>query len=190
MMHVLVTVASRHGSTREIADAIAQVLRMPGIDADVRRSEEVLDLNSYDAVVLGSAIYMGNWEAAANQFVQRHQSRLPTTPVWLFSSGPVGNNDRPGQGAPSKVVEIARLTHARGHQMFAGKLDRHGLSLGERLVVNVVHAPDGDFRDWSAIRSWADEIGAALKSAAVPAGAAATSSDSPTRSQPASAYFG
>ena len=67
MMHVLVTVASRHGSTREIADAIAQELRMPGIDADVRHVEEVPDLNSYDAVVLGSAIYMGNWESAANQ---------------------------------------------------------------------------------------------------------------------------
>src|SRR5438105_8362943 len=187
-MHGLETVASRHGSSREIADAIVQELRMPGIDADVRHGEEVPDLNSYDAVVLGSAIYMGNWESAANQFLQRHQPRLLTMPVWLFSSGPVGNGDRPGQGDPPKFVEIARLTHARGHQMFAGKLDRHNLSLGERLVVNVVHAPDGDFRDWSAIRSWADEIGAALKSAAVPA--AATSSDSPPRSQPASAYFG
>src|SRR2546423_14354057 len=79
-MHVLVTVASRHGSTREIADAIAQELRMPGIDADVRHVEEVPDLNSYDAVVLGSAIYMGNWESEANQFLQRHQSRLLTIP--------------------------------------------------------------------------------------------------------------
>src|SRR5258708_25169260 len=152
-MDVLVTVASRHGSTREIADAIAQELRMQGVDADVRTIEEVPDLNSYDAVVLGSAVYMGNWEAAANQFVQRYQSRLPTMPVWLFSSGPVGNDDHPGQGDPPKLVEIARLTHARGHQMFAGKLDRHGLSLGERLVVNVVQAPGGDCRDWTPIRS-------------------------------------
>jgi menaquinone-dependent protoporphyrinogen oxidase len=190
VMHVLVAVASRHGSTRDIADAIAQELQVPGVDAEVRTVDEVPDLDGYSAVVLGSAIYMGNWEAAANQFVQRHQSRLLTMPVWLFSSGPVSNGDGPGQGDPSKVVEIARLTHARGHQMFAGKLDRHGLSLGERLIVNVVQAPEGDFRDWSAIRSWADEIGAALKSAAVPAGASATSSDSPTRSQPASPYFG
>ena len=55
-MHVLVAVASRHGSTREIADAIAQELRMQGVDADVRHVEDVPDLNSYDAVVLGSAI--------------------------------------------------------------------------------------------------------------------------------------
>ena len=105
-------------------------------------------------------------------------------PVWLFSSGPVGNDDRPGQADPPKVVEIARLTHARGHQMFAGKLDRHDLSLGERLVVNVVHAPDGDFRDWNAIRTWADEIGAALKSVAT----ADTLPDAPSQSRHASAY--
>src|ERR1700694_192146 len=182
-MHVLVAVASRHGSTRGIADAIAQELQALVLDADVRRVDEVPDLESYGAVVLGSAIYMGNWESAANRFVRRHQAKLQSMPVWLFSSGPVGDDDHPGQGDPPKVVEIAQLSHARGHQMFAGKLDRHELNLGERLVVNVVHAPDGDFRDWNAIRAWADEIGAALKSAA-------TLTDSTTQSRQASAYFG
>src|SRR5438552_3907195 len=116
-MHVLVAVASRHGSTREIADALAQELHVRGADAEVRTVDEVSDLDGYSAVVLGSAMYMGNWESAANRFVQRHQSRLLSMPVWLFSSGPVGNDDHPGQGDPPKVVEIAQLTHARGHQM-------------------------------------------------------------------------
>jgi menaquinone-dependent protoporphyrinogen oxidase len=190
VMHVLVAVASRHGSTREIADAIAQALDGPGVDAEVRTVEDVPDLDRYDAVVLGSAIYMGNWESAASQFVQRHHSKLVTMPVWLFSSGPVGKDEHPGQGDPPKVVEIAQLTRARGHQMFAGKLDRHDLNLGERLVVNVVHAPDGDFRNWSAIRAWADEIGAALKSTAERAIAGSTSSDSSRPSGFGSAYFG
>jgi len=189
-MHILVAVASRHGSTREIADAIAQQLDMPGVDAEVRQVDNVPDLNSYDAVVLGSAIYMGNWEAAANRFVQRHQARLATMPVWLFSSGPVGNDDHPGQGDPPKVAEIAQLTRARGHQMFAGKLDRHALSFGERLVVNVVKAPDGDFRDWSAIRTWADGIATALSAYVAPAGAGDTSSDSSGAPRYGSAYFG
>jgi menaquinone-dependent protoporphyrinogen oxidase len=185
-MHVLVAVASRHGSTREIADAIAQELQVPGVHAEVRTADEVVDLDSYDAVVLGSAVYMGNWESAAHRFAQRHQAKLATVPVWLFSSGPVGNDEHPVQGDPPKVVEIAQLTQARGHQMFAGKLDRHALNLGERLVVNVVHAPDGDFRDWSAVRGWADGIAAALKSAAT----ADTVQDSPSQSRQASAYFG
>jgi len=170
-MHVLVAVASRHGSTREIADAIEQELHVPGVDAEVRDVENVPDLEAYDAVVLGSALYMGNWESAASRFVQRHRSKLLTMPVWLFSSGPVGNNNHPGQGDPPKVVQIAQLARARGHQMFAGKLDRHNLSFGERLVVNVVHAPDGDFRDWNAIRAWANEIATDFSPSGVRAGA-------------------
>ena len=189
-MYVLVAVASRHGSTREIAIAIAYELQVSGVDAEVRHVEDVPDLDSYDAVILCSAIYMGNWESAANGFVQRHQSRMLTMPVWLFSSGPVGNDNHPGQGDPPKVVEIAQLTHARGHQLFAGKLDRHALNLGERLVVKLVHAPDGDFRDWSAIRAWADGIAAALKAAALPAVAGGLSSDSARPSGRGSAYFG
>jgi len=185
-MHVLVAVASRHGSTREIADAIAQELQVPGVHAEVRTADEVPDLDSYDAVVLGSAIYMGNWESAANRFVQQHQAKLASMPVWLFSSGPVGNDDIRAQGDPPKVVEIAQLARARGHQMFAGKLDRHALNLGERLIVNVVHAPDGDFRDWSAIRHWADGTTAALKSPAT----AETLPNSASQSWQASAYFG
>jgi menaquinone-dependent protoporphyrinogen oxidase len=184
-MKVLVAVASRHGSTRGIADAIAQELGVLGVDAEVRPVDEVPDLDGYDAAVVGSAIYMGNWESPANRFVQTHQSKLVTMPVWLFSSGPVGNADDDGQGDPPKAVEIGRLTHARGVQLFAGKLDRHELNLGERVVVNVARAPDGDFRDWSAIRAWADEIGAALKSATTD-----TVPDAPSKSRHASARSG
>lgn len=96
------------------------------------------------------------------------------------------NDDHPGQGDPPKVVEIAERTHARGHYMLPGKLDRHELNRGERLVVNVVRAPDGDFRDWNAIRAWADEIGPALKSVAT----ADTLPDAPSQSRHASAYSG
>jgi menaquinone-dependent protoporphyrinogen IX oxidase len=28
----------------------------------------------------------------------------------------------------------------------------------ERLVTKVVHAPDGDFRDWDDVARWSDEI--------------------------------
>src|SRR5438128_10904375 len=112
-MHVLVAVATRHGSTRGIADAIARELQALGVDADVRRVDEVPDLENYDAVVLGSAVYMGSWESAANRFVQRCRAKLQTMPVWLFSSGPVGNDAHPGQGEHPKVTEIAQLTHAR-----------------------------------------------------------------------------
>lgn len=54
-----------------------------------------------------------------------------------------------------------QATHARDHRIFAGRLDASTLSLGERVAVRAVRAPEGDFRDWAAIRGWAREIAAA-----------------------------
>jgi menaquinone-dependent protoporphyrinogen oxidase len=59
-----------------------------------------------------------------------------------------------------------RATHARGHRVFVGKLNPGDLGFGERLMAKVVKAPEGDFRDWDAIRAWAREIAAALTPAA------------------------
>ena len=65
-------------------------------------------------------------------------------------------------GDPNGLVELLETTRAREHVIFAGKLDKRDLGLGERLITRVVHAPEGDFRDWEAIRDWARAIGAAL----------------------------
>lgn len=161
-MNVLVEVASRHGSTQEMAYAIAGELRANGCEASVYTVNPDIDLNPYDAVILGSAIYMGKWLPEAQAFVNRNASRLQSKPVWLFSSGPLGTPD------PKPVEELADLpalleaTGARDHQVFVGKLDKRQLGVGERLAVKLVKAPEGDFRDWDAIREWAQGIAATL----------------------------
>ncbi|MBC8091469.1 MAG: protoporphyrinogen oxidase, partial [Pseudonocardia sp.] len=81
--------------------------------------------------------------------------------VWLFSSGPVGDPPQPVDDL-AEVTELAASIGARGHRVFAGRLDRADLSFTERLTVRVVHAEPGDFRDHAAIRSWAVEVAAGL----------------------------
>jgi menaquinone-dependent protoporphyrinogen oxidase len=54
-------------------------------------------------------------------------------------------------------------TGARAHRVFAGKLDQSQLGFGDKLIVKVFRAPEGDFRDWEAICSWADEIASSLQ---------------------------
>jgi menaquinone-dependent protoporphyrinogen oxidase len=93
---------------------------------------------------------------------------LSTRPVWLFSSGPLG--DDPGIDLdvidagiePDVVAHLTELTHARAHHVFAGRLDRADLKPLEKLVAASVHAPEGDFRDWSDVQAWADEIAAVV----------------------------
>jgi menaquinone-dependent protoporphyrinogen oxidase len=161
-MNILIAVASRHGSTLEIAEAIGQELYSAGHLVDVRRADAILDPTKYDAVVIGSAIYMGGWLPAARQFVECTHARLAEVPVWLFSSGPLGAEAPQPTGDPTHLDELLQATGALEHRIFVGKLDKHQLGVAERLAARLVQAPEGDFREWAAIRGWAHTIASTL----------------------------
>ena len=161
LMKVLVAVASRHGSTREIAQAIAEELRTASVEPELRDVAAVESLDGYDAAIIGSAVYAGHWLPEARQFVERHRDRLATIPVWLFSSGPLGAEPWP-PGDPPGVGALAEAVGARGHAVFTGKLDGQTLGFAEHLVARVVRAPTGDFRNWAAIGAWARTIESSL----------------------------
>jgi menaquinone-dependent protoporphyrinogen oxidase len=158
-MTVLVACASKHGATTEIAEALGRELCARGIDADVRSAEEVDGVGAYDAVVLGSAVYMGRWLPAARAIAEVYAGELAARPTWLFSSGPTGNPPRPLD--EPELADIVERVHARGHRTFAGKLARADLSFGERSIVRLVKAADGDYRDWDDVAAFAEEIAAA-----------------------------
>lgn len=160
-MHILVTTASRHGSSAEFAHAIAQQLTADGVTVHVRSPEEVVDVDGYDAVVVGSAVYAGRWLASAKELVERCGEGLRARPVWLFSSGPVGDPPKPAED-PADAAAMVAATGAREHRVFAGNLDKQALNLAERAIVAMVRAPEGDYRDWSAVREWASAIAEVL----------------------------
>ena len=160
-MKTLVTVASKHGATGEMGEAIADVLRDAGLAVQTRPPDDVASLDDFDAVILGSAVYAGRWVDSARRFAQRHHAELLTRPVWLFSSGPIGEPLAPTEES-ADAVRIATDLSARGHRTFAGRIDPEGLSWVERTITRMVKAPDGDFRDWEAVRAWAEEIAASL----------------------------
>lgn len=161
-MRVLVAVASRHGSTAEIAQKIGEVLVAAGIETDVRMPDDVASVAQYDGVVLGSGVYAGRWLGAARDLVDREAAALASRPVWLFSSGPVGDPAKPA-AEPVDVDAIRNRTNALDHRVFDGKLDRGVLGFGERAIVLAVHAAEGDFRSWEAVTEWASGIATTLQ---------------------------
>lgn len=165
-MTILVTAASRHGATAGIAGAIARALSAEGLDAVVLAPHIVESVDAYEAVVLGSAVYMGHWLEPATRFAERHRSGLLDRPVWLFSSGPVGDPPRSVED-PLDVAELVTTLGARDHRQFAGRLDRRDLGVGERVVTSALRVPVGDFRPWPAIDAWAASIARSLAPAAV-----------------------
>jgi menaquinone-dependent protoporphyrinogen oxidase len=165
-MTVLVGYASKHGSTLEIADVIAEELSQHGLKAVALPIDGRIRFTGFSAAILGSAVYMGKWMAEARDVIDQHHTELGQMPVWLFSSGPLGDPEKAPGLDEAYVDELVTAAHAREHRLFFGKLDPGGLGLGEKLAVRVVGAPKGDFRDWESIRGWAGQIAAEL--AAVP----------------------
>jgi menaquinone-dependent protoporphyrinogen oxidase len=162
MMRVLIAAATRHGATAEIAQVIGDALRERGLDPTVLEPEQVDSVDGYDAVVLGSAVYAGHWLKPARELVARCGDALAARPVWLFSSGPVGDPPKPEED-PVDVAEVVATTRAREHRVFAGKLVRRQLAFPERAIVSALRVPEGDFRDWAAITEWAAGIATALR---------------------------
>jgi menaquinone-dependent protoporphyrinogen oxidase len=162
-MKVLVVAATKYGSTGEIGRAIGDVLEDHGLDATVLSPGEVGAIDGYEAVVLGSAVYAGHWLKPAKELVDRSGAALAERPVWLFSSGPVGDPPKPEED-PVDVADIVETTKARDHRVFAGRLVKKQLSFGEKALVVALRVPEGDFRDWAEIKGWASGIADSIRS--------------------------
>jgi menaquinone-dependent protoporphyrinogen oxidase len=156
-MRVLVVWESKHGSTADIALAIGEVLRGRGLRVDLHQVASVPGDLTFDAYVIGSAVYAGHWLKQIKQYVHDNRETLLSHRVWLFSSGPIGRPPKP-QEPPVDLAQLMADTAPRDHMIFAGKLDKAKLSFPERAITTALRAPQGDFRDWDEIRGWAGQI--------------------------------
>jgi len=161
-MTFLVAYASRHGSTQEIAEFIAETLRSLGMEADCQPVGRAPDPRRYEGVVLGSAVYVGSWLPDATAYARGNAEDLAERPVWLFSSGPFGNQVLDQEEQPKELEELRNRISPRDHRVFFGALDMDKLAFEERMVVKAMGAPAGDFRDWDNIRSWTEDIASSL----------------------------
>ena len=155
---ILVTYATRAGSTVEVAAAIGETLSQRGFKVDLKPVRKAPSLDGYQAVILGSAIRMGNWLPEAVDFVKTNQQALNRMPVALFTVHILNT----GNDETSRATRLAYLDSVRlllkpvDEVFFAGEIDPAKLSFVDRLLVKIVKSPIGDLRDWDKIRSWAN----------------------------------
>ncbi|MEV8099032.1 flavodoxin domain-containing protein [Kitasatospora sp. NPDC085879] len=159
---VLVAYGTKHGATAGIAREIGRVLDEEGFTTEVLPAAEVTTVADFDAVVLGSAIYMNHWQHDALRCAHRHADELARRPVWLFSSGPVDSSAEQHEIPPvAQVADEMERLHARGHVTFGGSVTAETPGFVARSMVR--HDKGGDFRSSEHIRRWAREIGAELR---------------------------
>lgn len=163
---VLVAYATKYGATAEIAQAIGETLRKAGMVVDVADVDAADAVITYDAVVLGSAVYAGHWRKEAVEFLEVQKAALADRPVWFFSSGPTSAGDpveaMDGWRFPEGQQPLADQIGPRDIAVFGGCIDPDRLNLGEKLILKAVKAQTGDFRDWDAIDAWAAGIAKTL----------------------------
>ena len=144
-----------------MAETIGAVLRKDGLTVDVLPARSVASVSSYDAVVVGGALYAGRWHKDARRFVRRHGRALAERPLWLFSSGPLDASaaERDIPPVPGVQRAVVRLA-AREHITFGGCLEEGAKGWVARLILR--SGKGGDFRGFAAIEAWAGRVAGQL----------------------------
>lgn len=163
---ILLAYASRFGSTQEVAETIASTLREAGLEVDLQPMQEVKALDRYDTVVLGAAIYNAKWHQEAHHFVSQHRNALSQLPVVVFTLGPLSSGEAAKRNSRRQLdSELAKYPWLKPVvvEIFAGKYDpsKPGLNFFERFL------PARDYRNWDAIRTWANALPAQLQDSEV-----------------------
>jgi len=160
IMPLLVAYGSKHGSTQEVAEAIAERLTKKGFEVELRRAADVADLTPYGAVVLGGALYFGRWHGDAARFLARYRRELATKPPAVFGLGPktadaqgLAESRAQLDKALAKVPEV----EPRSIAVFGGVIDP------TKLRFPLSRMPASDARDWDAIDEWAGEVATAFE---------------------------
>jgi menaquinone-dependent protoporphyrinogen oxidase len=171
-MKVLVAYATGHGATAEIGQFIRDALREKGLDVVAENVADVTSVAGYDAFIIGSPIYGNMWRTEFSQFLGRFAAALQGKPTFMFISCiRVLESDGPAYVQKEylywPMLEKAGIQQV---QVFSGKLDLKTTNFEERWTLaarwDSETLPDmrnGDFRDWEAIRTWAEDIAAKLK---------------------------
>lgn len=166
-MTILVAYASKYGATEQIAAFIGQCMHDAGLSVVVADVTTIRDLSDYTAIVVGSAVYAGQWQADAVSFLVKHAQDLATMPVWLFSSGPTGAGDPletlKGWRFPKSLQETIDYIRPNDTAVFHGYLNMDAINIAERFIIKAMRVTTGDYRDWEMIEAWAKRIIDTLK---------------------------
>jgi menaquinone-dependent protoporphyrinogen oxidase len=164
---VLVAYFSYCGTTGGVAEAIGQVLCDKGATVDVRQIKDISDVSPYQAFVIGSAVRSASWWPDAIEFVERNKEELGRKPVAYFLTCLALYQDTEASRRTARSYMdpvLQAVPHVKPVQMglFAGSLDYSKLNLLYRMVMKSKMkkqgVPEGDFRDWDTIHSWAEDL--------------------------------
>ena len=176
MTQILIAYGARYGSTREVAETVAATLGEQGIDTDVRQAREVRSLAGYDAVVLGTPLFMGALHKDVRALLERNRAALEQTPLAVFALGPIKAEDGVESSREQLYTALAKLPlpTPMATAVFVGAYDPAKLGFKDKMIAALPASPlhgevAHDERDWQTIRGWARELSEMLAETPAPA---------------------
>jgi menaquinone-dependent protoporphyrinogen oxidase len=164
---ILIAYASKYGATAEIAQKIGSGLQASGFEVETMPANKVKDVSQYQSIILGVALYMGQWRKEAVQFLKTYQGTLSSQPVFIFTSGPTGEGDPvelvQGRLVPENLKAVLDVIGPEEITVFGGKVDPAKMNGFEKWIMKKVKAPSGDFRNWQAISAWTAKISVSFR---------------------------
>ena len=168
LISILVTYATRYGSTREVAEAVAATLGEAGREVDLQPVRKVRSLEGYSLVVLGAPLYIGRWHKDAHRFLEQQRETLAHKPVAVFALGPLHEAEDQWRAVRLQLEkELAKYPWLApaAVEVFGGKYDPAKLRFSDKVLAAapaspLYQVPACDLRDWAAIRTWAAGLAA------------------------------
>jgi menaquinone-dependent protoporphyrinogen oxidase len=157
MAKVLVAYGTKMGGTAEIADQVAEALRARGHDVTLAPAGQAPYKERFDAVVVGSGLYAGRWRRDAVRLLKRLVRGEAGPRVWLFHSGPLGDEHAGDpQVPPAKVQRLTERLGAPDVVTFGGRLDPDlAGAIGKAMARNGMA---GDWRQLDQAAAWGNSI--------------------------------
>jgi menaquinone-dependent protoporphyrinogen oxidase len=159
---ILVTYATKYGSTQGTAEIIAKTLTDQNFTVDVIPSRDVASLDGYQAIVIGTPLYAGSILSDTTKFLNRQKDALETMPSALFVLGPLEGTSEEMRGVQAQLVTNRKKFpwfKPVVTKIFVGALDLAKLRFPDSLIKlyrstpqNPLRSKDG--RDWKAIQAW------------------------------------
>ena len=161
---VLVAYATKSGSTNGVAEAIGQVLADFGLSVDVQSVSNVKNIDHYQAVIIGSATRMGRLLSEALNFAEKHKVALASKKTAYFTVCLTMQEDTPENReiVSASFKPLVQIKEPLSLGLFSGKYDSSTVNFVMRAMLKKMKTPEGDFRDWEAIKTWSSELAVQL----------------------------
>lgn len=155
MQRVLVAYATKMGATKGIAEVVAETLRGRGLGVTLVEAGGAPERETFEAAVVGSALYMGRWRRSAVKLLKRLADQGGAR-VWAFHSGPLGDEDADApQKPPKKVSALIDRLGAEDVVTFGGALPADAKGFPASAMAKKLA---GDWRDMEQVAAWANHI--------------------------------